>query len=79
MKPDRDRVLVQNFEARAPFRAAAQLRKARKLADTLMLVGVENADNVRELNEAGRRLAERVANVTVSSETTWAMVAVLFE
>ena len=58
-----------------PFKAANQLRKALKLAK--VIVTVNGADSIND--PAVRRLAETVAGVSFSSNTTWAMVAVLLE
>lgn len=59
-----------------PFKAANQLRKALKLATVIGAVG----GTVEQIGEAPvRRLAEKVAGVSESSNTTWAMVAVLLE
>lgn len=72
-------IIDRDDVARHPYRAAAQLRKAIKLRDALTLAGAESADDVRTLNGPARRLAESAAGVPLSSETTWALVAVLFE
>lgn len=59
-----------------PFKAANQLRKALKLATVIGAVG-GTAEQIKEAPV--RRLAEKVAGVGESSNTTWAMVTVLLE
>lgn len=52
----------------------ARLRKAELLADVLERAGALAVD-VALLDAAGRRAAEGLADVSESSDTTWAMVA----
>ena len=58
------------------FKAANQLRKALKLAPVLIACGgtVESC-----ADSTVRRLVEKIAGIGESSNTTWAMVAVLLE
>lgn len=58
------------------FKAAAQLRKAIKLATVMAMNGGSSVD----INSAlVRRFAEKIAEVPESSDTTWALVGVLMQ
>lgn len=58
------------------FKAAAQLRKAIKLATTLAMVGGKSSETTCATT---RRLTEKVADVPESSDITWALAAVLMQ
>lgn len=59
------------------FRAIAQLKKAIKIHDVLVRFGGLPSDRVPMISNEGRRVFEREAGVSESSDTTWAMVAYL--
>lgn len=58
------------------YKAVAQLKKAIKLHDTLVPFGARGPD-IAEFPDVSRRMAEKLANVSESSDTTWAIVAYL--
>lgn len=64
-----------------PYKAANQLRKAKKLAGAALSLGI-SPEVLADLGDNGKRLLEKAAGVDAngpSSETTWGMVLVLLE
>lgn len=61
-----------------PHKTAAQAAKAGTIARLLIRFGA-TADDARALPELGRRIAEELAGVPVSSEATWVLVPHLLQ
>lgn len=79
--PPKDRATVTQLHDSEPYKAANQLRKAKKLAGAALALGIDH-EHAERLGDQGRQLLEKAAGVDAngpSSDTTWGMVFVLLE